>query len=101
MTTLPEKINLSDDERSRIRWSSTKQGFVVRTEFDRHWTRRGMHEVRPLRSQAFTTEIEARRHAGDQRGRPYFIGRIPATIAEVQILRVDALGNVQDLIEVL
>jgi hypothetical protein len=103
MTTLPEKIKLNDDERSRIRWASTKKGFVVRTEFEKHWTRRGNRDIRPMRSRAYTTEAEARRNAGDVRNRPLFVSgtRHPAIVAEVQILQVDALGNVVDLIEVL
>ena len=103
MTTLPEKIKLNDDERKNIRWSNSKQGFVVRVEFKSDWTRRSPREIRPYRSHAFVTEIEARRYAGEQRERPLYVSGTnrPAFVEEVQILRVDALGNVQDLVEVL
>jgi len=103
MTTLPEKINLTDDERSRIRWASTKQGFVVRVEFKSDWTRRGPRPIRPYRSEAFVTEIDARRYAGNQRERALYVSgtRRPAFVEEIQILSVDHLGNVEDLIEVL
>lgn len=46
-----ERVKLTDEERNRIRWSSTKTGYVGRIEFAPRYSRRGARPVRPARTQ--------------------------------------------------
>lgn len=47
----PERVKLTDEERKRVRWSSTKTGYVGRIEFAPRYGRRGARPVRPVRTQ--------------------------------------------------
>lgn len=84
-----EKIKLEDQERSRIRWSSTKRGFVPRVEFQPRWSRGGARPVRPVRGRAAVTRQEAERTLNA------LATRYVNPIHELQLVEVDALGNVQ------
>jgi hypothetical protein len=94
---MPTKFRLSDEERSRVRWSSTRTGYVVRVTFKPKWTRRGARPVRPLRTDVAVTELKARKEAERMLGTEWWLARrYPAIIDTVTIYRVDALGNVQE-----
>lgn len=90
-----DKIKLTDDERAAIRRFPAREGHVARVEFEPHWTRRGPRPVTALRTGVFCTREKCMREGVDMAQRPWYVNhRYPATVAEVQILTCDALGNV-------
>lgn len=82
-----ERFQLSDKERHDIRWSQSKRGFVVLTEFARG--RRGAR-FRPVRSEAFSSLTKAVEYADKEPT------RYRQQTAAVTLFEVDAMGRVLD-----
>lgn len=77
-------MTLTDAERSRIRWSSTKRGFVARVEFAP--LGRSRKPVRPVRSEAKTTLGDAEREL------KRLLASYRNPVTKAAIIEVDALG---------
>ena len=89
MTTSPlTKINLSDDQRSKIRWASTKAGWVFRAE---HFQGPRGGKYRPNLRFAGVTETDALRAVDSYRAGSWKPG-----VKNIDLYQVDALGNVTD-----
>lgn len=89
-----DRIKLKDEDRARIRWSSTKRGHVLVASFLPRHGRRGMKVIRPVRSGVFLTETEARKNA------PSFKARWLDPISVLRLYTVDHLGHVQGVEEI-
>ena len=96
------KITLKDEERSRIRWSSTKRGFIPWLEFSPSWNRRGVRPIRPLRGKVHVVQEGALTEVIALAERELYVGRTRqrAVVAEQLIYEVDHLGNVVAVHEV-
>lgn len=86
MSAAPEKFKLTDEERSRIRWSSTKRGFLSVFEFV-PGSRGG--RFRKERTAIKVTLPEAERSRDSQEA------RYATPVARVRTYEVDAMGRVQ------
>lgn len=88
--TTRTKITIRDEESSRIRWSSTKRGFIVWSEFF-NGPRGG--RFRPVRSTVLTT-LDAAIALAEREPTRY-----RQAVRSVTIFEVDHLGRVVEALE--
>jgi hypothetical protein len=91
MNTTTTKINLSDEQRSQIRWASTKTGYVLRTHHARGPRGGNYRDQLVFMGVTETGALKAAAKFLDRHWKP--------VIVDAELYLVDHLGNVQDTTE--